>query len=100
MVSKLGSKIWANFPSFRTGLAFKKDSYVLSETKTDLQSQNKVSKLTEVEKHTHMTKLSSPSGCPLLIGFRPERSSRSTTPNAKTSILSLTLPCMKYSGAK
>ena len=49
---------------------------------------------------TQMTRLSSPFGFPLSIGFLPERSSRSTTPNEYTSNLSVTFPCMKYSGAR
>jgi hypothetical protein len=34
------------------------------------------------------------------MGFLPVRSSRSTTPNAYTSTLSVTFPYMKYSGAR
>jgi hypothetical protein len=48
----------------------------------------------------HITRLPLPLGPPALTGFLPEMSSRRTTPNAYTSILSLTLPCMKYSGAR
>ena len=34
------------------------------------------------------------------IGLRPEIISSNSTPNAKTSVLSSTIPCRKYSGAK
>jgi hypothetical protein len=34
------------------------------------------------------------------MGIRPVMSSRRTTPNEYTSVLSFTLPYMKYSGAK
>lgn len=36
----------------------------------------------------------------LPMGFRPDRSSRRTTPKAYTSTLSVTFPYMKYSGAR
>lgn len=49
---------------------------------------------------THITKLSWPLGLPEPIGFLPDNSSRRTTPKEYTSILSLTLPYMKYSGAR
>lgn len=49
---------------------------------------------------THITRLSWPLGHPVLMGFLPEISSRSTTPNAYTSIFSSTFPYIKYSGAK
>jgi hypothetical protein len=49
---------------------------------------------------THITRLSWPFGQPVQSGFLPDTSSRRTTPKANTSILSFTLPCMKYSGAK
>lgn len=51
---------------------------------------------------THMTRLSWPLGDDpsLLMGFRPDRSSSRTTPNAYTSTLSVTFPYMKYSGAR
>lgn len=48
---------------------------------------------------THLTKLSCPFGASPPIGLLPDNSSRRTTPKAYTSILSLTLPFMKYSGA-
>ena len=49
-----------------------------------------------------MTRLSWPLGDDpsLLMGFRPDRSSSRTTPNAYTSTLSVTFPYMKYSGAR
>lgn len=49
---------------------------------------------------THMTKLSCPLGVSELIGFLPDINSRSTTPKAYTSIVSLTFLYMKYSGAR
>ncbi len=47
-----------------------------------------------------MTRFSSPLGLEVSIGVRPVISSSSTTPNEYTSVLSFTLPYMKYSGAK
>jgi hypothetical protein len=47
-----------------------------------------------------VTRFSSPLGLEVSIGVRPVISSSSTTPNEYTSVLSFTLPYMKYSGAK
>jgi hypothetical protein len=50
--------------------------------------------------HTQMTRFSWPFGLVVSMGVRPVMSSRRTTPNEYTSVLSFTLPYMKYSGAK
>ncbi len=50
--------------------------------------------------HTQMTRFSWPFGIVVSMGIRPVMSSRRTTPNEYTSVLSFTLPYMKYSGAK
>ncbi len=49
---------------------------------------------------TQVTRFSWPLGLEVSIGVRPVMSSRSTTPNEYTSVLSFTFPYMKYSGAR
>lgn len=54
----------------------------------------------EVCSFTHSTKLSSPRGWLWSTGFRPVTSSKRTTPNEKTSDLSVNFPLDAYSGAR